>query len=564
MRFLCLLSFLTLVVAPSALSQWQNNTYQAPLDINLTLAGNFGEFRSSHFHTGLDFKTLGITGLNVFCSKAGYIARIKIEPSGFGKSIYVVHPDGTTSVYGHLEAFRNDIDLFCKQNQYNKKSFNVDLFPSPNQFVLKKGERFAYSGDAGGSAGPHLHYELRQTKTQQPINPIQYYLEKIKDTISPTISSIRIYPLSDSSVIEGKNEAYSIEYSELTDKAIIASGKIGIGVEYIDFSNESNSKIGAYRSKLFFDNQLIYEQTFDRLSFAESKYVNAVIDYKYYQESQRKIARLFVLPNGKVITQHNVINKGMINISDTSSHSVRIEIYDDHLNKNQAEFTIKGAKYHLISKQSTTNEINWDKYFYIKEDGFSISITKKTLFENASFRYNRIKNDNFRLSPVYEIINPSIPIYSYFKLSIKPAVNPPALSEKLLLLHIDDNGNVIRASGSYTKGEVSAWVRNFGKYTIGVDTIPPSIIPVFEDNPDPDFSKWRFITFILKDDLSGVDYYKATIDGKWQLFEFDAKTNAIIHDFSYSNIPTGQKHSISLEVADKKGNISKYSGTFYK
>mgnify|MGYP000474372297 CR=1 FL=1 len=292
--------------------------YSAPLNFRMLLSGTFGELRGNHFHAGIDIKTEGVEGQKVYSIADGYISRIKVSTWGYGKVLYITHPEtGHTSVYAHLQSFSAKIDSIVKKKHYQKESFEINFYPNANTIQIKKGEVIALSGNSGGSGGAHLHFEIRDTKTEHPINPLQFGFN-IADNIPPTLSKLKIYAF-DTTLIDGYNKSKIINIKKTNNKYAIdenpkISGSFGLGISTYDKSNDSYNKNGVYSIKLCVDTNICYKFTVDELDFSTSRFINAHIDYAEKKESKNKYHRCYKLPNNKLTNYSNLINDGIINI----------------------------------------------------------------------------------------------------------------------------------------------------------------------------------------------------------------------------------------------------------
>ena len=294
------LFILLLIVICNAYSQqeYPKNYFEKPLNIPFILAGTFGELRSNHFHSGIDIKTKNHEGLPVKAIADGYISRIKIGWWGYGKAIYITHPNGFTSVYAHLKKFAPKIEAYVKKNQYKKQSFEIQLFPKKEDFLLKKGNLIAYSGNTGGSTGPHLHFEIRNTQTEEPINPMLFSYN-IPDTKKPVISKLMAYPLNDTSQVNQSNLPVEIQFKRLNNgnymaDNITAYGNIGFGIKTFDRQDAAFNRNGIYDLSLKQNGHLKYHHTLEKFSFDNTKYINLFMDYKAYFSDQQAIQKCFI------------------------------------------------------------------------------------------------------------------------------------------------------------------------------------------------------------------------------------------------------------------------------
>lgn len=547
---------------------------RSPLDIPLAISGNFGELRSNAFHAGIDCKTSAMVGPNVYAVADGYVSRIKVDLNGFGKALYIDHPNGVTSVYGHLEVFREDIDKYCKTEQYKLKQFGVDLTLKPNEILVKKGDVIAFAGNRGGSSGPHMHFEIRETKTQYTLNVFKVTNLSIPDTTPPIIEKVWLYPLHGKINNNVAPVAYNVNSSNgvtwlNSNETINASGEIGIGVQTYDLNSNSLNKLGIFSISMWVNDELVFEQILDRLSFDEMRYVNSLMDYETYSKNGTRVNKLFLQPNNHLSSYRNVKNRGILDFNDTISKHVRIKISDDFSNINECSFDIKGTnsdnQLQTPSKYKRTGIL----MPYIKPDSFitdevKLYLPKDALYEDLAFEYSKHPKLARYYSELHLIHNPYTALHRMASLSIRPKGMPASLYKKAILVSLDPSGKVIWSGGEFKDGFVTANIRAFGSYTISIDTVPPQIQPLFSNVPENDFTNWSEIAFIVNDNLTTMVTYKGTIDGQWVLFEYDPKQDLLYYKFDMERIKIGQNHKLELYVYDDKGNKAAYKMNFYK
>ncbi|MCK4745921.1 MAG: M23 family metallopeptidase, partial [Bacteroidales bacterium] len=325
-----------------------NISFHPPVKIPMYLSGNFGEIRSDHFHSGIDIKTRGTTGHHVFSIESGYVSRIKVQANGYGKSIYISHPNGYTSVYGHLDRYRDDISEYVKQKQYKRRSHMVDLYMKPDQFKLNKGEFIGYSGNSGSSSGPHLHFEVRTSSNQHPTNVLKYGFD-IKDGQAPRFFNLVVYPTDEDGTVNGSHEkfvsklvpdqgVYTIPYGT----KLSAFGRLGFAVEVFDYLDGASNRCGVYTLQMFVDDELKYSHVMDEFSFSETRYVNAHIDYGERMLNGTKAHRLHRLPNDRMRIYEQMAQDGTVNIREKKSYKIRIIATDVAGNRSESEFLVTG------------------------------------------------------------------------------------------------------------------------------------------------------------------------------------------------------------------------------
>lgn len=546
------------------------SSFHPPVKIPIYLSGNFGEIRTDHLHSGIDIKTQGSIGHSVFSVEEGYISRIKVQANGYGKSLYVTHPNGYTSVYGHLDRYRENIAAYVKNLQYTRKSFMVDLYLDKETFPLTKGEFIAYSGNTGGSSGPHLHFEIRKAANQHPTNVLKYGFD-IDDRVAPRFHSLYIYGLDDNSQINGSDEKFSSQvvkdngiYTLPWDTKLSASGALGISVEVFDYLNGASNRCGVYSLELYLDDQLSYRFVLDEFSFGETRYVNAHIDYEERIRNGTKAHRLHRLPNDRLSIYEQLKGNGELKLNEERSYQVRIIAKDVAGNTSELSFKIVGSPDQTFSRSqdkglSRTMKYNEPNYF--EQDQLKISIPKNALYQDMDFYYEKLPAAQGSLSSFYQIGSEEVPVQSPYTLSIKSDVRDPALRNKLLIVMLDEEGKLSEAGGEYKNGEVISRLRNFGKYAIAVDTIAPEIFALGA-KISGNISGRKNLKFRITDELSGIDKYEGYIDNRWVLFEYDMKNDLLVHVFDRDKITPDSAHELELYVTDSKGNTSLYHAAF--
>lgn len=546
----------------------QEPDFKAPLDIPLVLNGNFGEIRSNHFHAGLDFKTRGETGLPVYSIEAGYISRIAVSATGYGNVLYINHPSGHTSVYGHLEQFAPEIQQWVKMNQYRMKQFEVNLTPAEIQFRVKKGEYIGKSGNSGSSAGPHLHFEIRKTSNQHPLNPL-FLGYNVKDATKPAIENLYVYPVGDSSHVQNKTSRqvfklvnYAEGYHLKGIQSINVFGNIGFGVDAIDYLDGNWSKCGIYQMELWVDNQLINAFELDELDFDTNRYLNSHIDYDYFIRENRKIHKTFIDPGNRLKIYRQTINNGLAQFNDGKRHKVQIIVYDAAMNASEVSFYVLSTAPVKHPKPASDVLFSYNKSNRFENEQVKIEIPDGTLYNDIWFEFKEGNTPSGAFSPLFKIHHIFTPLHKNISIAIKADVLPKHLETKALLAKFDlQTGNMSSLGGRFEKGWVSTETRSFGNICIVVDTLAPVIMPLSIKNGNT-LSEAGKIRFRITDDLSGIKSYNGFIDNQWVLFEYDAKRDQVEYSFD-DNIKKDKNHSLKLEVEDRKGNVATYDASFF-
>ena len=559
MRRLLLLLSVQLIVNLS-FSQ-TNFSYTPPIKIPILLSGNFGEIRSDHFHSGIDIKTQGATGHHVFAVEEAYVSRIKVQANGYGKSIYLAHPNGTTSVYGHLDKYREDIADYTRGIQYKRKSHQVDIYLEPGQFELNKGDFIAYSGNSGGSFGPHLHFEIRNSGNQHPVNALRYGFG-IKDNVAPKFLTL---------FIESDNKR---SYELLRDQGVYtlpwgttieSLGPTRLGVEVFDYLDGAPNRCGVYSLEVYVDNQLTYSHVLEEFSFSETRYINAHIDYEERISSGKKVHRLYRLPNDKLRIYGHLENNGILNINENSTVPVRIVATDVAGNRSELVFKIEGKSDDKLFKRKPDDVVKSMKYNEenIFEMGkVKVEIPVNSLYENLDFRYSDSKAVNGSLTGFYNIHDPGTPVHRPYILSVEaPEVIPEHLRKLIFITYDEEEGKNVSVGGTYNNGRVSTSLREFGSFSISLDTIPPVIIPK-NGKAMGDLSTKKHLEFTVIDDLSDIDTYEGYIDNQWVLFEYDPKNDLLTYSLDDKRVSKNQSHELELYVTDSQGNVNLFHSSF--
>ncbi|MEL7587970.1 MAG: M23 family metallopeptidase [Prolixibacteraceae bacterium] len=564
--FLGTLIFLLLL--NSTIAQVSDPDYFAPpVKIPMLLTGNFGELRSNHFHSGIDIKTQGRTGLPVYSAAEGFLSRIFVSPGGFGLALYIEHPNGTTTVYGHLLKLRDDLQAYLREAQYDDESFAVDLSVPRGKFVFKKGDLIAYSGNSGSSGGPHVHFEIRDTDTEKPLNPLLWNFG-VKDVLPPTIQSVMLYPLSDNAHVSGKSYPQRIDavlvngvYHLKSDPVLNVYGEIGFGVQALDYLTGSWNKCGVYEINLLADNKPVTVFRVDQLRFEETRYINSHIDYAHYRKYNRRLHKSWIEPGNRLsnypVREHN----GRINLSDGKVHEIKYLIKDVYGNESRLAFNVTSKPMPVTRPKEAGIPVFYNKTFSIDEEGIEAEFESGTFYADFSFDFKKLPSSASFYSPLFKLHHDQVPVHQYYELKIKPVNLPSHLREKALIAAVDPKtGQKWSLGGGYSFGWIEANVRQLGHFAVTVDTIAPTITPLnIQNNTLSNRSK---ISFKIRDELSGINSYRGELNGKWILFEYDAKNNLIEYYFDTTRVSPGKIQRLKLIVADAKGNKKTYETSF--
>ena len=542
-----------------------NNTAEAqqlrkPMDIPVLLSGNFGELRSNHFHSGIDFKTQGVGGKPIHSVQDGYVSRISVSPWGYGNGLYITHPDGTTTVYGHLQKFSQKITAYLKEKQYEQESFNVNLSLTPDELPVKEGELVALSGNTGSSGGPHLHFEVRDTETEEPMDPIEYYKDLIKDTQAPKIQGIMVYSMPGKGVVNGSRRKLELKpvtakngKQTLTGK-IEAWGEIGLAVKGYDYMDNTSNIYGIKDITLTADSQVIFHSNLDRFAFDESRYLNSFTDFEEWKEHRSFYIKSFVDPGNRLRFIES-LNRGILTIDEPRTYHLTYQLADAFGNTTQLSIQIEGKEQPIPEVDTENTELfHWwsDNRFGAK--GIRLTIPKGNLYDDLYFHYS-VKEDSAALGATHILHNKPVAFHKSAKLSLRLQTDTLENKQQYGIVRLQ-NGRRSWTGGVYRNGWVDADIKEMGSYTLGQDLVPPTITPL---NPATWVSK-QAIALRLSDNLSGVQTYRGEIDGQYVLFEMNSKS-VITYHFDKERLARG-KHTLKLVVTDACGNQSTYTYPF--
>lgn len=543
------------------------NDYVFPVqNVAGLFSANFGEMRPNHFHSGIDIKTDGVTGKPVVAVADGYISRIAVTPGGYGRAIYITHPNGTTSVYGHLSVFRSDIEKYVYEERYRTRQNSINLYPSADKFPLKQGEEFAKSGNTGASAGPHLHFEIRDSRTQRTLNTISSGVIRTRDQIPPRLVKLHYVEVD---TVRGVPVHTSPRAIELTAKApgqytLKQEGALPVGnrgyfiLETTDRKDGVTNTFGVWRVSETVDNEKIFELRIDGFAFDETRYCNAVACYPMQVGSRNELIRLTQM-EGCIDAFYPVMkNRALLTPIEGQMQQVKIEAEDDSGNISTLEFMIIGQsadKNFRASCDSTQLVIDNQSPFYRNEYQYSVEIPAGTFYEPIFYRSSSRPAETVSVntvsihSPVFSILDSKLPLHKAAKITIQ-AMLPPDLQPHASLGFVRNN-RVSYAGGKYKDGAVSVNTRTLGDFCVVVDTVPPKITPKFKtDEP----IRSRSISFKWSDNYSGLGSYTATIDGAWVLLDRNPMNGTITHTFDNSRTPKGKSYLFKLTVTDNCGN----------
>ena len=551
---LILTAFMSMVCFNSFAQKYSN-----PVDVPIALSGGFGELRANHFHSGIDYKTLQVINKPIYSIADGYVSRISVSPSGYGLALYVTHEDtGHTSVYAHLNSFADNIAAYVRKQQYEKETFRIELYPEKDMFPVTKGQQIALSGNTGSSGGPHLHFEVRDAITQDPLDPLDFFKHTVLDTQKPDLRRISFYPQLGKGVINGSNEPIRINIAKNNQGAplavgqtIRAWGKIGVGVEAYDKMNGQHNIYGIKHVRLFVDEKKHFSQTIGRYSFSNTSMLNALIDYEDWRKRRTFLMKSFVLPGNK-LNFYDTVDNGYININEERNYRMRYELEDYHGNVLTYSFVIEGVKQDIAVPEDKGYYMSYIFRNYFVDSDFVLDIPRDNLYEDVFYYHNKISSDEY-LSDIYKINDKPVPLHNSAKMWIKLKVD--TLSNKKQYGIVDVTGRMSWVGGIYKNGGVETSIGELGRqYAISYDNVLPVITPV-------NAASWksnRKIQVRLSDNLSGIAHFRGTINGEYVLFKHDMKSP--VYTYTFDEVVAKQSGTLHFEfvVTDGAGNVARY------
>jgi len=537
--------------------------FRSPMEIPVYPSGTFGELRNNHFHAGLDFRTEQREGLPVYAAADGYVSRVRVSSYGYGTALYIDHPNGFTTLYGHLQSYSERIDAYVRAKQYEKRSFDIELFPSKEEIKITKGELIGYSGNSGGSGGPHLHFEYRDTKTESVINPLLFGLDKkMGDTKAPNVLGLMAYPLSDDAVVNASVRPTLValklqkDGTYLADK-ISARGKVGFAVNASDKSTGSVGNNGLYNIQTYYNGSPSFHITFNTFAFDESRYVNNYIDYQRYYSTGQRYQKLFIkTPYSLSLVKNNTSN-GQFDVVSGETKNYRIEVSDFHGNKT----VINGSIDYSDAPATVTETKRVTPYLVKVGNDHNYTKNNVSVFIPANAFYEDFYMDFDVQDSVLHLHNATVPVHNPVTVSFDVSHLSKDVLKKTFIAGFTDKR--VSYNSSYMQdGRLTAKVKTLGDFKLAQDYNPPKIF-------SPSFTEGKWLTknkqfsFKISDDKSGIATIDAWLNGKWTLMHYDYKTRIIYHNFSDGVVAEG-RNDLKVTITDSVGNSATFETHFFR
>ena len=530
----------------------QTDTLLYPLKNVPLLSGNFGELRATHLHTGLDFKTGGREGLPVICVKDGVVARVKVSATGYGNALYLEHEGGITTVYGHLSRFVPRITKIVRNIQYNKESFEVDENMSGYELRFRAGDTIAYSGNTGSSGGPHLHFEVRDTKSERALNPLRFL--SVKDQTGPSVRGVYVYSISNEGV---RNAARRVEVKNTGNRVFrggkvgVPAGMVGIGIQSDDYMKDSWNKLGVYDLSVSTNGREVFKMTMNELSFDQTFLVNELKDFHHYREN-RLVYLTFGNYLGQLLPVRNQ-NGGFVSVEKDSVVDVAVDLSDINGNCSRIMFQLWGksplrelvlADGEKLLMNHQSDSLKKEKYtLWLEADALPYPVVCKP---EVSSRLR----DSVETIEVFSTGKQIYPLMKNARLVVGGK-----FPEKSVICLLEKNNRFSALKTQWTEEGLEAFPRVLGEYTVRQDTIAPVIFYTGRAG--------QKIRFRMVDDLSGISSYRVEVNGKWCLFTYDAKNRLLEGNINEPVFVKG-KNRLVLKVEDAVKNIATFETDIYK
>ncbi|MFM2387233.1 MAG: hypothetical protein RL660_1990 [Bacteroidota bacterium] len=552
---ICLNTIAQQLITPKA---YPKNAFANPMKIPISLAGNFGECRPNHFHSGLDVRTNKVENLPVHSIANGYISRVKIEAGGFGNAIYITHQGGFTSLYAHLNDFYPELENHIRSKQYEAKSWKIDLTFQPHQFPVRQGMFIAKSGNTGSSQAPHLHMEIRDTKTEKPLNGLLFY--NLPDSKAPLIKKLAVYDVNKSIYDQSPKQLNCTAgggfYKPGTDTITVATNAVAFGIVADDPMENALGVLGVFEADVYVDDQPYFAWQLDNIGYEETRYMNSQADYKVKKNGGPWIQLCFKLPGDKLSIYKNFSNgkDGKITLPDTRAHKIRIAVFDVKGNKSTLQFWVKSTQ---SERQLKTYDFDAGKSKTYQSDNIAFTLAGQHVYDGVPLRVST-SDEAAPYSYKYMVHSSDVPVHDYFDLKLRPKSTVPAqVQSKVAMVRLPYGKDTDRKgkAAQMQNGWAVAKVRDFGTYVLAIDQNPPLI----SGGPTAVLTSKKIVV-TCKEDITSVANFVATIDGNW--VRFQQKGNTFIYEVD-KYCPAGQ-HVLEIKVSDENGNLSQKSWQFQR
>jgi hypothetical protein len=581
---------LVAVFAPIAAATAQTpDYYRSPMDIPIYLSANFAEIRTNRFHTGIDIKTEGVVGKPLYAAADGYIARVTVAPTGYGRALYIAHPNGTTTVYAHMERFTPEVENYLKAERYRTRRSDLDAYPDAGRFPVKKGDVIGAAGNSGSSTGPHLHYEVRQSATSRTLNiPARGWITTAAaDRTPPRI--VRLYHIDIDTLagvpVHSRPRPHDVRQAPDGSWSLVRTSPLKAGpasyfvIEATDRRADVTNIFGIFRAQLSVDGEqrLLFEK--DGVLFDEVRYACASVLYDIQRKTRNEAVMLATKSGNRLGMYKKALDRGVIIFDeDSSAKQISITVEDDAGNTSTLDFAVEHDPARSIPMMPEGRIASNRDNFIETSDGLTVSIPRGALYEPVFYTQSIVdmtvapRNDTIRpLSPLHRTGDGVMPLHSAMRIGITADI-PEAMRSRACLARVADNGSLSYAGGVWVDGSYTGGVwapgcvngssRDFGTFCVVVDAAPPTVRASFAEGAD--LSRTASVTITATDNFSGLGSFSGTLDGEWIIFERNASRGQFVHRFDTSRLTTGRTHTFEFTCRDGAGNQTILRRTFLK
>ncbi len=548
------------------------NYFRSPVQTPIRLTGNFGELRDDHFHSGIDIDAKNNRiGQPVLAAAGGYVARVKVQSGGYGNALYIKHPNGYTTLYAHLDRFAPAIQAWVRAKQYKAERFEVDLNPKPGQFPVAAGQEIGKLGNTGGSSGPHLHFEIRDGKTGNTLNPELFGL-KIPDNIPPDIRELRVYFLNEKREVLAAKPVPVVQKPDGTfapksgDELAFGTWRIALGVKAYDKMTGVANDNGIFSLQVLAEGQPVFEYKTDELDLDITRYVNAHVDFPEKEKNDAWFHRCFQLPGDQLPNYSKTESGGAIPIFKDKPVRIVLRVTDASGNVSELKFAVTRDEGNMEKPAPPPHRWAFpiDSEQTVEAEGLRLSAPKGAFYETAyvNLTTSTDRSDGI-FSKIFHLGDAGIPVHRFMEIALPPnAAVPENLKSKIIIAKCQPGGQYQNCGGAWAGDRVATKLREFGDYCLMADTQAPEIEAIAFA---PNMKKKGEMAFRVRDnfDVGGSAdglSFRGTVDGKWVLFAFDRKANRLTHVFD-GHVAPG-KHLLRLVVRDDRGNEGVFEGEF--
>ncbi|RYZ21250.1 MAG: M23 family metallopeptidase [Chitinophagaceae bacterium] len=538
-----LLPFLLLTALSTKAQDYPKGYFRSPLDIPMQLVANFGEIRANHWHMGLDIRTQQRVNLPVYAAAEGYIARVSVEPGGFGQAIYINHPNGYTTLYAHMNGFYGELAQWVKSEQYRTESWAGDFYPKPGQFAVNKGSYIGLSGSTGASQGPHVHFEIRDTKTENCLNPLLFGMP-IADAVPPAIGRIALYDRTRSTW------AQAPQFVSAGSTIRVGARRISFAIGTTDRLSGSNNPNGTYAARLLVDGSPVSEFLLDDISYNETRLINAQLDYRYKSGGGADLQHLSPLPGATAVAYKTYNGDGTVHLDDEAVHDISIEAWDPNGNKTKRSLRVQYDPALARSAETTAgdrllpNNVN-----VFERPDFELYTTERTVYDTVAISWSSV--DAFAAgaaSPIHTFMGPNIPAHDSVTIRIRPAASLSAEQRARTVVRNKYGTRTYVQRARWNGGWAMARFRQFGSYQLFVDNDPPTVAA-----PPASLRGRGAIAFTPRDNSDAIRSFRLEVDGQWLRCSND-KGKTWIYSFD-EKFPPGT-HELKATIEDEAGNVT--------